>query len=122
MLRVLIVEDDLSFRELLKETLLIFNYQPTLAVNGEEAQEILSEHSFDVILTDITLGGLTGLELTKWYREKNTETPIIVISGHSDHLHIQDALNAGVNDYITKPFKITELPLIIERNLHPVVK
>lgn len=117
MLKVLVVEDDLAFRELLQEALNIFNYNSTLAFNGEQAIDILNENSFDIILTDITLGGITGLELSRWYRERNTKTPIVVISGHSDYDTINEALGSGINDYITKPFRITDLPTIIERNL-----
>ena len=117
MLKVLVVEDDMAFRELLEEALAIFEYDVKSAIHAEQAITILETTTFDVILTDITLGGMTGLELCKWFREKDKHTPVIVISGHSDTITIQEALNVGVSDYITKPFRITDLPTIINRNL-----
>jgi DNA-binding NtrC family response regulator len=117
MLKVLVVEDDMAFRGLLEEALTLFDFDVKSAIHAENAISILENHSFDIILTDITLGGMTGLELSRFYREKNSSTPIVVISGHSDSETIQEALNSGVNDYITKPFKITDLPTIITRNL-----
>ena len=117
MLKVLVVEDDMAFRELLEEALAIFDFDVTSAIHAEEAITILEKITFDIILTDITLGGMTGLELCKWFRKKEKQTPVIVISGHSDSVTIQEALNVGVSDYITKPFRITDLPTIINRNL-----
>lgn len=117
-LSVLIVEDDHAFRELLEEALDIFKFRSMSAFNAEQAIDILKSNTFDIILTDITLGGLTGLELAQWFREKDKITPIVVISGHSDYETITEALSSGVNDYITKPFRITDLPTIIKRNLN----
>jgi two-component system NtrC family response regulator len=119
-LRILVVEDDKNFRDLLFEALTLLDYDVVVAPTAESALEIYEKQCFDCILTDITLGGITGIHFSKIIRKISLTIPIIAITGHADHKTIHKALNSGVNDYITKPIRINELPVIIERNLMEV--
>lgn len=114
---ILVVEDDAEFRHLLREALSIFNHTVTEAENGSEALTLLKSDRFDLIFSDITMGGMSGLEFTKSARELGIVTPIIAITGHSDKDTIEESLANGISDYILKPLRIRDLPVIIERNV-----
>ena len=114
---ILIVEDDPEFRNLLSEALGIFNHKVTQASNGAEALTILEKDEFNLIFSDITMGGMSGLEFTKEAREQGIKTPIIAITGHADRSTIEKSLENGISDYILKPLRIKDLPIIIERNI-----
>lgn len=114
---ILVVEDDAGFRALLQEALML-NYEDiTVCESAEDALEILNDHDYDIILSDIMMPGMSGIDFIKELRDSGKNTPVVVISGQSDLSTIQESIHSGVNDYIVKPLKVSELPIIIERNL-----
>jgi two-component system response regulator YesN len=107
----------MEFRHLLSEALQIFNHRVSHVENGLEALKLLEAESFDLIFSDITMSGMTGLEFTKEARKRGIQTPIIAITGHSDKSTIEKSLKNGISDYILKPLRIKDLPAIIDRNI-----
>lgn len=105
---VLVVDDESSIREFLTITLQSHHYQTLTAQTGEEALEMASKHKPDVILLDWGLPGLTGVEVTRAIR-RWTWTPIIFLSVRDDEETIVNALDAGADDYLCKPFRLPEL-------------
>jgi two-component system, NtrC family, response regulator AtoC len=105
MAEILIVDDDPVIRDTLYE-LLSANYRCTAAGTGEEALGKLRQQSYAVVLTDISMPGLSGLELLKRIVEEFPGTPVIMISGHSDHEQAQEMLNRGAFAYLLKPFRL----------------
>lgn len=107
MFKVLIVEDDNDINNLLKD-LLSPHYLVRCAFAGSEAKTILENESYDLILLDLMLPGLTGEELIKVIREKHT-VPIIVITAKGEVSDLVNVLSLGTNDYIAKPFNTQEV-------------
>lgn len=105
---LLVVDDDPTIRENLCE---LFEHEHVCeaAKTAEEAFEMLGTAHFDVVLTDIMMPGMSGLELIKLIRIRQPETPIIVISGTRDEAHIAGANRLGVFKYLRKPYKLEEV-------------
>ena len=102
--QVLVVEDDSPIRNLITTTLKTNNYRYLTAVNGESAISQTASHNPDIILLDLGLPDIDGVEVIKKIRTW-TNTPIIVISKESRWDKIE-ALDAGADDYLTKPFSV----------------
>jgi len=106
--QILIVEDDPPIRNLIATTLKTHDYKYLLAQNGEEAILQASSYSPDVIFLDLGLPDIDGIEIIKKIREWSN-MPIIVISARSEDEDKIEALDAGADDYLTKPFSVEEL-------------
>ena len=107
-LQILVVEDDSPIRNLIATTLKTHNYKYLLAQNGEEAIIQASTHDPDVVFLDLGLPDMDGVEIIKKIREWSN-MPIIVISARSEDEDKIEALDAGADDYLTKPFSVEEL-------------
>ena len=108
--KVLLVEDNKMNRAVACNTLNMFNVKVTEAENGLEAVEILKKEGFDIILMDIQMPILNGIEATKLIRnELNIKTPIIAISANALKTEIEACLAIGMNEYITKPYEDQDL-------------
>ena len=105
---VLVVEDDVSVRNLIRTTLKAHDYRFLLAANGATALLEASSHNPDIILLDLGLPDMDGVEIIKEIRGWSN-MPIIVISARSEDADKIDALDAGADDYLTKPFSVEEL-------------
>lgn len=105
---ILVVEDDSAVRNLIATTLETQNYRYQTAPTGEAAILEAVSHNPDVILLDLGLPDMDGLEIIKKIRTWS-KTPIIVISARSEDTDKIDALDAGADDYLTKPFSVEEL-------------
>ncbi|WP_294298972.1 response regulator transcription factor [uncultured Chryseobacterium sp.] len=106
---VLLVEDDQRISKFLLKGLAENGYQMTLAETGEEARELLNLHDFDLILMDVMLPGIDGIQLTEMIRFKENHTPIIAISALNSSDDKIRMLDIGADDYLTKPFHFDEL-------------
>ena len=111
---ILVVDDDDVIRETLDE-LLSANYSCQTADTAEEALAKLEAQRFDVVLTDISMPGLNGMELLKRVVEKYPGTPVIIISGHSDQDHAQSLISRGAFDYLLKPFRLEAVEASVRR-------
>lgn len=105
---ILVVEDDAPVRNLITTTLKTNNYKYLVATNGESAITEASCHNPDIILLDLGLPDLDGVEVIKRIRTWSN-TPIIVISARSEDSDKIEALDSGADDYLTKPFSVEEL-------------
>ncbi len=107
-IQILVVEDDLPVRNLITTTLKAQDYRYLTAETGEGAIMETATHNPDIILLDLGLPDLDGVEVIRRVRSWSN-TPIIVISARSEDSDKIDALDAGADDYLTKPFSVEEL-------------
>ena len=105
---ILVVEDDAPIRNLITTTLKTHDYKYIVAKNGNEAIITTSSHNPDIILLDLGLPDIDGVDIMKQIRSW-TNTPIIVISARSEDSDKIEALDSGADDYLTKPFSVEEL-------------
>jgi putative two-component system response regulator len=115
--RVLVVDDMEAMRVALMKCLHMSGYQVVAAESGGEALELLRAQRFDLLLTDQTMPGLSGLELTEAVSRMHPDMPIVVLTGHTDVELAKDSIRRGASDFVTKPVNIRELPILVERNL-----
>jgi two-component system, OmpR family, KDP operon response regulator KdpE len=106
--RILIVDDDPQIRRVLKVTLSGQGYEVDDARDGEAALERLRDARFDLVLLDINMPGMSGLDACRAIRS-GSEIAIIMLTVRDDEADTVEALDAGADDYVTKPFKPTEL-------------
>lgn len=114
MAAVLIVDDDEIVRDTLFE-LFSEDHLCHTADTAETAINFLQLESYDVVLTDISMPGLSGLELLGFIRQKQPETAVIIISGISDHAHAEGLIKLGAFDYILKPFRLESVEASVTR-------
>ncbi|MFY9325064.1 MAG: response regulator transcription factor [Candidatus Nanopelagicales bacterium] len=108
MTRILVVEDEESIRESLAFLLVKEGYEVQAIINGSEAFEAFEKFDPDLVLLDIMLPGLSGVEITKKIRQKS-QTPIIMLTAKDTELDKVLGLEIGADDYVTKPFSGREL-------------
>lgn len=108
-MNILLIEDDKRISDFVIKGLEENGFSVTLAVTGEIAREMISESEWDIILMDIMLPGIDGIQLTKLIRFKKNHTPILVLSALDDADDKVSALDSGADDYLVKPFHFKEL-------------
>jgi len=111
---ILIVDDDDAIRAILYD-LLSDKYECNTASTAEEALQDIAVETYDAILTDIAMPGLTGLELLKKIQEHDSATPVILISGNGGEQDPEDLEALGAFAYVTKPFDLNEIEQVVER-------
>jgi two-component system, NtrC family, response regulator PilR len=107
--RILVVDDELSMRELLEYLLEKEGYTVLLAANGKEALARIEKDAYDLLLCDIRLGDMTGLEVLKASKRKTPHATVIMISAFATTETAVEAMNQGAFDYVPKPFQNKEL-------------
>ncbi len=115
--RMLVVDDEKSVRDLLAEYLNEYGYEVTCAENGQDALKIYKEEHFDIILSDLNMAPMNGLELLNKVKEIDSDAIFIMITGYPSISSSIEAIKKGARDYITKPFNIDEIRMKIERAL-----
>jgi DNA-binding NtrC family response regulator len=116
MLRVLVVDDEPKWRSLIGGELEDHGHQVTTAASGDEALELLREGgSFDLILTDLRMEPVNGLALMRRARELSLSCDIVMISAYADTQTAVEAMKLGAYDFLTKPFELDELVLLVSR-------
>ena len=108
MTRVLVVDDEPQILRALRINLRVRNYEVDTAATGAEALEVAGRHPPDLIILDLGLPDLSGLEVIEGLRGW-TSAPIVVLSGRADSADKVEALDVGADDYVTKPFSMDEL-------------
>lgn len=117
MAEILIVEDNESLRNILKETFEIEDYSVVLSESAEEAEKKLKEKFFDIVITDLKLPEKDGIYVLEKTREKSPDTEVIVITAYGTIDKAVDAMKKGAQDFITKPFSIDHIRLQVARIL-----
>lgn len=105
---IVVVDDEKSILKLISSTLKVTGYNVYTGMDGEEALSLVEQHNPDLLLVDIKMPNLNGLEVCKRLREWS-KVPIIVVSALSDANYAVEALDLGADDYLRKPFYVTEL-------------
>jgi DNA-binding response OmpR family regulator len=108
-MRILIVEDDVAITRVLQRGLAAHSHQVVIAFTGEDGVELAADDSIELVLLDIALPGLNGLQVLSRIRERRSRLPIIMLTARDDLKHKVSALDAGADDYLTKPFAFEEL-------------
>ena len=113
---ILIVDDDLSIRNTMQEYINNAGFASQTASTAEEALELIRINKYAVVITDIRLPGMGGLELTKVIKQDNG-ADVIVVTGYSDDYSYEEAINIGASDFVIKPVRLEELLLRLRRVL-----
>jgi len=116
-IKILYVEDEDLTRELTFTILNQFFKNITVCKNGEEALEEFEKNNYDIVISDINMPKLNGLEFAKKIREKNQTTSIIFTTAYSELSYISEALNIGVDGFLIKPIDINQLTSVLKRVL-----
>jgi two-component system, OmpR family, KDP operon response regulator KdpE len=106
---ILVVDDEISIRRALHTTLCKLGFQTVEAARGEEALSLVRANSFDAVLLDINMPGMTGVDTCKNMRCFLPRIPILMLTVRDSEDDKVEALDAGADDYITKPFQLREL-------------
>lgn len=107
--RVLLIEDDAAIRAGLEMNLRVEGYETVTAVDGEEARRLVFSQGWELLLLDLMLPKIDGLEILREVRERGLTTPVIVLSARGQELDKVAALEMGADDYVSKPFGLAEL-------------
>jgi len=106
---ILVVEDEQKIRSALRDFLEFHGFDVTEAVDGLEAQRVVAEKQFDLILLDLMLPKISGEQLCTRWRREGMQTPVIMLTAKGQEKEKVTGLNLGADDYITKPFALEEL-------------
>ena len=108
-MKVLLIEDEPSVAEIIKKGLTESGYSITVAPDGNMGLDLVLNNSFDIIILDIMLPGINGVQLCKNIRAEKIFTPVLFLTALGTTENIVSGLNAGADDYLVKPFKFAEL-------------
>jgi len=114
MATVLIVDDDILVRDTL-HAFLSLSHECHTADRAEQALAYLGIETYDVVLTDLSMPGLSGREVLNYIQEKHPATPVIVISGMPEGGYGHEVLEMGAFAFFTKPFKVEEIEEAVDR-------
>jgi DNA-binding NtrC family response regulator len=115
--RILIIEDEETLRESLKRILVKEGYEVAAVDSAEAALPLLAMQSFDVIVSDIILPGVSGMEFLKSCRQKNPDLIVIIMTAYATIESAVEAIRAGAYEYIVKPVQHENLKTIIKKAL-----
>ncbi len=116
-MNILVVDDELPICELLKEFLSIMGHTVTIASSGEEAVALLNRQEDHVILLDIKMPGIDGIEVLQQIKKSNPMIKVIMLSAFGDSHTIERAIDKGADYYMEKPIELKELLKVLE-DLH----
>jgi two-component system response regulator PilR (NtrC family) len=115
--RILIVDDERSMREFLRIALQRSGHEVATAGSPDEARPLYEAEPFDVVITDLRMTGGTGLDVLREVRQRRPETQVVVVTAYATADTAIAALKQGAYDYLTKPFKVDEIGVVVERAL-----
>ncbi|MGQ9800149.1 MAG: sigma-54-dependent transcriptional regulator [Candidatus Saccharicenans sp.] len=114
---ILIIDDEKGLLEVLTMVFRKEGYEVETATSGAEGLDILNSKSIDLVITDIRMPHLSGMEILRYIKENQPEVPVIVITAYGSIQQAVEALKAGALDYIVKPFDVEELKILVARGL-----
>ena len=114
-LNLLIVDDERSVREACREVAMSLGFATLVADSAEHAYRLLDTQAFDAVLLDLRLPGAGGLEALRRIKERRPDAIVIVVTGYGTVQSAVQAMKNGAYDYVTKPFSVDELKLLLER-------
>ena len=104
--RILVVDDEENIRELLLKTLALAEYEVDVAPDGRTAVDRMRMIPYDLLITDLRMPGVDGLTVIREARRLKADIPVIILTGYSSEASAIEAVNLGVQGYLTKPFRI----------------
>jgi DNA-binding response OmpR family regulator len=107
--KILLVEDDKDIRYTVASTLTKEHFTVEEAADGRQALELLGSFEYDVIILDVNMPHVSGVQVCKQFRSRGGKTPVLMLTAQSQIEHKEEGLDAGADDYLTKPFDIREL-------------
>jgi DNA-binding response OmpR family regulator len=110
---ILLAEDEERLRESFQRLLLLYVAEVYSAKDGEEAYALYQKHHPDIIITDIKMPGISGLDLVRLIRSRDTETPIVVTSAYTDQDFLMESIKLSLIEYLVKPVKEKELSRVL---------
>ncbi|MRR18286.1 MAG: sigma-54-dependent Fis family transcriptional regulator [Deltaproteobacteria bacterium] len=117
-MRILIIDDDASFRRILEYNLQEEGYEVATASSGEEGLDAFEKHNHQLVITDMKMSGISGMDVLAAIKKKSPETLVIVITAFGTVDRAVEAMKLGAYDYITKPINRDELKLIVRKAEH----
>ena len=114
--RILVVDDEVSLAQTLKDLLVFHGYTVEIASNGIQARDLLSKSSFDLVVSDIRMPMMDGMELLNFINENHRGTPVILISGFSD-FDESTVSQKGAKGLVSKPMDVENLVKLVKNNL-----
>ena len=108
-MRILVVEDEHRIANMIKKGLEQERFAVDIAYTGNDGYDLASSEDYDLIILDLMLPGLSGLEICKQLRARHFHTPVLLLTAKSQIQDKVEGLNAGADDYVTKPFSFEEL-------------
>jgi putative two-component system response regulator len=115
--RVLVVDDETAIREVLAEGLEAFGFVPLTAANAKEAFALVAGGGVGLVLSDIDMPGHSGLELLEWIKKGHPDVDVVIVTGVVDVDTAIRSIRVGASDYVTKPFNLEEVRIVVERTL-----
>ncbi len=115
--KILVIDDERSIRNTLKDVLEYEKYEVDLAEQGPEGIELFSQGSYDAVLCDIKMAKMDGIEVLQKLQEQSTDVPVIMISGHGNIDTAVDAIKKGAFDFLEKPLDLNRLLITIRNAL-----
>ncbi len=115
---ILVVDDELLIRDLLYDFFQDQGWEISIASDGKKAMEVLKSKEIDLLLTDIKMPEMDGLDLTKYVRENYPDIPVVLMTGFPSVETAVTALREKVEDYIVKPFNINKLYKTVESKVN----
>src|SRR5678815_1573773 len=107
--RVLVVDDEVSIRDLLSKTLALAEYDVDVAADGRSALERIRIYQYDLLIADLKMPGIDGLAVIREAKRYNGELAVLIITGYSSEASAIEAVNLGVSGYLTKPFRVPQV-------------
>jgi DNA-binding NtrC family response regulator len=115
--RILIVDDELLIRDLLYDFFLGRGWDVSVAEGGQKAIDFLKNQDFDIVLTDLKMPDMDGMDLTGRVKSLYPDVPVIIMTGYPSLDSAVEALRHKVDDYITKPFNINQLYKTVQKTV-----
>ena len=115
--RVLVVDDERSVRDILVDGLDAFGFETVAAASAAEALEIVRRGGVDLVLTDIEMPNETGFDVLRQVKAHDADLDVVMVTGVVDARTAVQAIRQGASDYVTKPFDLEEVQIIVERTL-----
>ena len=114
-MKVLVIDDEINFTEEIEEFLLNQGYISFTANNAHKGRAILKNQNIDLLILDVRLKGISGLDILKEVKQNYPKLEVIIVSAHGDMDTVINALRDGAIDYLKKPFRHTDIQIAIQR-------
>ena len=124
--KILIVEDDVKVANFIKKGLFTQDFESEIASDGQEAKQLFVQNEYDLIILDINLPDMSGIDICSFIRQKNTQIPILMLTAMGSITDKLSGYEVGTDDYLVKPFDFMELLVrikaLLKRVVEPVVE